>query len=129
MSGNGESKSADNKIKLLYLLYAIGAFVGPVTIAAIILNYVQDDEGMSAVQVQHKRWLKRTFWVSLAGLIVGAILSAIFVGYFIAVATWIWYVYRVIKGYTRYADNRLPKGESISPELTAEADKANEQTN
>lgn len=124
------NSKADKNIKILYALYAVGALFGAFTIAAVIMAYVQDDDQLSVIQIAHKQWLKRTFWISAAGMVVGAILAIIFVGYFIIFAAWVWYVYRVIKGWVRYSDDRLPKGEREAiPASEAHDNKAEAEAN
>lgn len=99
---------ADRNIKILYILYGLGAFFGGFTVAGLIMAYVQEQDRLSEVQAAHCRWLRNTFWVTAAGTVIGAVLALVLVGYLIIAATWIWYVYRVIKGWVRYSENRRP---------------------
>lgn len=93
------------KITLVYILQAIGFFVGLTFIAGVIVNYVQRSELHSDLAVSHSRWQIRTFWFSLLWTVVGSVLAFVFVGYFILLGNLIWTLYRVIKGWIRLNSN------------------------
>lgn len=85
----------------------IAPLVGVVGIIAIILLYVKRDDAAGTWLASHYRWLIRTFWFSLLWGMVGAmifvllaiILIGLVIGYVIWVATTIWVLYRLIRGY------------------------------
>ncbi|QOW45227.1 MULTISPECIES: hypothetical protein [Acinetobacter] len=49
----------------------------------------------------------KTFWISLVGYIVGALLAVVLVGFVILLVVFIWDVYRLIKGLIALNDNKL----------------------
>ncbi|HEU4620867.1 MAG TPA: hypothetical protein VFS42_01455 [Burkholderiaceae bacterium] len=111
------TRSAKGTATLCYLLYGISAlglfvswlpFVGLISltgIAAIIINYVRDDEAHGTVVESHFRWQKRTFWFGLLWNVLGGVLFVTLIGVPLALGIWfavgVWLVYRVIKGWTR----------------------------
>lgn len=88
----------------------IAPLMGIVGIIAIILAYVKRGDAAGTWLASHYRWLIRTFWFSLLWGIVGAVIFVAFaiiliglvVGYAIWVATTIWVLYRLIRGYVLF---------------------------
>jgi uncharacterized membrane protein len=88
----------------------IAPLMGIVGIIAIILAYVKRGDAAGTWLASHYRWLIRTFWFSLLWGIVGAVIFVVFaiilvglvVGYAIWVATTIWVLYRLIRGYVLF---------------------------
>jgi uncharacterized membrane protein len=103
-----------------YILFGIAALVGfaghgflsVVGIVGVILAYVSRGDSRGTWVESHLTWLIRTFWWSLlwnvlSGLVV---LGTLFLGYPIAwviwVATAIWVIYRVVRGFLLFNDRR-----------------------
>jgi uncharacterized membrane protein len=88
--------------------------LGIVGIAGVIVAYVKRDEAQGTWVASHLRWLIRTFWFSfLWGVVGGAVLvvlGIVLIGIPIAILIWavasIWVLYRVIRGYLLFKDNR-----------------------
>ncbi len=113
---------------IAYALFGVGAvaalvssgfpvalpLLGLLGIAGVIIAYVKRDEAEGTWVASHLRWLIRTFWYSLLWGVVGAlfllVLGLILIGIPIALLIWavasIWVIYRVIKGYLLFKDNR-----------------------
>ena len=111
-----------------YLLYGIGAvgalishgfpvaapLFGVLGIIGVIIAYVKRDDARGTWLASHMRWLIRTFWYSLLWAVIGGLvlvtLGLILIGIPIAFLIWavasIWVIYRVIKGYLLFKDNR-----------------------
>jgi uncharacterized membrane protein len=109
---------------LVYALFGVAAVVGLVSsgfpliaplmgvvgIVAIILAYVKRGEASGTWLESHYRWLIRTFWFSLLWGAIGAVIFVllliivigVFIGYLIWVATTIWVLYRLVRGYTLF---------------------------
>ena len=109
---------------LVYALFGVAAVVGLVSsgfpliaplmgivgIVAIILAYVKRGEASGTWLESHYRWLIRTFWFSLLWGALGAVIFVllliivigVFIGYLIWVATTIWVLYRLVRGYTLF---------------------------
>ena len=113
---------------LIYALFGVAAVIalfshgfplvaplmGIVGIVALILAYVKRAETAGTWLASHYRWLIRTFWFSLLWGVVGGIvlvvLGIVLIGIPIAFAIWavasIWVLYRVIRGYLLFKDER-----------------------
>lgn len=83
---------------------------GLLGIVGVIVAYVKREDARDTWLASHLRWLIRTFWFSLVWGIVGGIVFVTFIGIPVAILIWavgsIWVLYRVIKGYLLFKDNR-----------------------
>ena len=126
------SSSLISMTLLVYALFGVAAIVGlvssgfpliaPLTgivgIIGIILAYVKRGEATGTWLESHYRWLIRTFWFSLLWGAIGAvvfvllaiILIGLFIGYLIWVATTIWVMYRLVRGYVLFNDSKPISG-------------------
>jgi uncharacterized membrane protein len=92
--------------------------MGIVGIAGLIVAYVKRDEARGTWVESHLRWLIRTFWFSFLWAIVGGMvlvtLGLIVIGIPIAFLIWaaasIWVLYRVIRGYLLFKDQKPVPG-------------------
>ena len=103
-----------------YILFGIAALVGfaghgflsVVGIVGVILAYVSRGDSRGTWVESHLTWLIRTFWWSLLWNVLGGlvVLGTLYLGYPIAwviwVATAIWVIYRVIRGFLLFNDRR-----------------------
>jgi uncharacterized membrane protein len=103
-----------------YILFGIAALVGfaghgflsLVGIVGVIIAYVSRGDLRGTWAESHLTWLIRTFWWSLLWNVVGGlvVLLTLFLAYPIAwviwVATAIWVIYRVIRGFILFNDRR-----------------------
>ena len=111
---------ADNLITLTHVVYALHAFssitglttaafivtaflTGWPSIIAVIINYVKRSEVRGTFLDTHFSWQIRTFWwallwVLLAGLLILTVVG-IPVAWVIAVATGLWVLYRIVRGW------------------------------
>jgi uncharacterized membrane protein len=113
---------------VIYALYGLAAVLalaahgfppiaplgGIAGIVAIIMAHVKRSEAAGTWLASHYRWLIRTFWFSVLWGVIGGIifvlLFIIIVGIVIAYAIWIattlWVLYRLIKGYLLFKDSQ-----------------------
>jgi uncharacterized membrane protein len=113
---------------VIYALYGVAAVLalaahgfppiaplgGIAGIVAIIMAHVKRSEAAGTWLASHYRWLIRTFWFSVLWGVIGGIifvlLFIIIVGIVIAYAIWIattlWVLYRLIKGYLLFKDSQ-----------------------
>ncbi len=91
---------------IIYALYALSLVAGITCLAAIVMNYVMRDDIKDSILQSHFRWQMRTFWYSLLWGLIGLVLCVIIIGFFILFANLIWYIYRIVKGWSRLNENK-----------------------
>jgi uncharacterized membrane protein len=109
---------------LAYVLFAVAVVTGLASsgiiafaplwglagFAGLIVAYVKRGDARGTWLESHFSWLIRTFWWSLVWDLIGAVLFITLIGIPIAIAIWavvsLWGLYRVIRGYLAFKDNR-----------------------
>lgn len=104
-AGN-EPQKARNLLLITYILFGLSLINGLTAIAGVIISHIKVGEVTDPMLQSHYRWLIRTFWWGLVGGIVGMVLTWIFIGFLILVAVFIWYVFRLVKGFLRFNDGQ-----------------------
>lgn len=111
----------------VYVLFAIAAvaslvsagllstpLLGLIGIIGLILAYVKRGEAAGTWLQSHYRWLIRTFWFSVLWNILGWLAVVTLIGIPIAIAIWIattiWVLYRLIRGYVLFKDSKPVPG-------------------
>ena len=87
-------------------------------IIAIIVAYVKRGEAAGTWLASHYRWVIRTFWFSLLWGLIGVILFftlalvivGLLLGPLVWIATSIWVLYRLIRGYFLFKDSKPVPG-------------------
>ena len=90
----------------VYALQALAFVLGVTYLIAVIIAHIKRAEARGTWLDSHYRWQIRTFWYSLLWSIVGLISSLILIGYVLLLATSIWVIYRIVKGWMYLADGR-----------------------
>lgn len=95
-----------------YGLYALGflssGFLGIATLAAVVLMYLKRTDAAGTMYAAHFDWLLRTFWWALLCFAISAILTLIFIGWLGVLATVVWVLYRLIKGWLALLSGSAP---------------------
>lgn len=91
---------------VVYALLAIGYFVGITTIIGVIIAHIKVGEARGTWVESHFRWQIRTFWYSMLWCIIGVLLLAFIIGYFVLLAVVVWSIYRIAKGWLRLIDGK-----------------------
>jgi uncharacterized membrane protein len=112
---------------VIYALHAFSALLGLVSTAlvvtafltgwpsiiAVILNYVKRSDVRGTWLDSHFSWQIRTFWFALLWVVIGAILFVTLIGipfaYVIWVATGLWVLYRIIRGWLALSSQKALK--------------------
>ena len=90
----------------------LGGIVG---LVAIIMAHVKRGDAAGTWLASHYRWLIRTFWFSvlwglLGGVIFVLLFVVVFLGPILAVGIWIattiWVLYRLIRGYLLFKESK-----------------------
>ncbi|MGH8670104.1 MAG: DUF4870 family protein [Burkholderiales bacterium] len=93
-------------VALVYGLQAAALLVGVTFFAAVILNYLRRREAAGTWLESHFTWQIRTFWWSLGWSILGVATAVLLVGIFILLASAVWYVYRIARGWSELNEGR-----------------------
>jgi uncharacterized membrane protein len=92
---------------IIYILHALSFFSGGLTgIVGIIMNYIKRDEVKGTLYESHFAWQIRTFWWSLLWFVIGFITMFIVLGFFICFVAFVWWLYRMIKGFLNWSDGK-----------------------
>ncbi|MGE5625057.1 MAG: DUF4870 family protein [Bacillota bacterium] len=92
-----------------YVLHLLGAMFGLPSIIGLIINYVvQGDHG--EMIDSHQSWMIKSFWYALLGCCICVVLVFTVIGiplaWLGAIAIWVWYVYRHIRGLIDLAESK-----------------------
>jgi uncharacterized membrane protein len=98
----GHNPAEGSNANLIYILYLASFVVGITSLIGVVMAYVYKDQAPAWVQ-SHYRYQIRTFWIGALYGLIGFITAFIFVGFFILLATVVWYVVRCVKGMQRVA--------------------------
>jgi len=91
----------------IYILQFLALFTAGLSfLIAGFLAYLKYDDSLGTIEETHLAWQIKTFWFTLAGLILGIIMLAILIGKFVLLFTELWLLYRVIKGSIYYYNKR-----------------------
>ncbi|NML47719.1 hypothetical protein HHL11_28475 [Ramlibacter sp. G-1-2-2] len=108
----GVNTSSDRSVMhLLYGLHTVAPFtLWSLSVVALIVNYIRRADETDAFTVAHHSYMIRTFWWAILWLVLTVPLWFLFVvpGYIAWVIIGCWYLYRCIRGWLRFNDNRLP---------------------
>ncbi|MEP6943973.1 MAG: hypothetical protein ABI981_13605 [Betaproteobacteria bacterium] len=122
------SSSLISTTLLVYALFGVGAVAGLVSsgfpliaplmgivgIVALIIAYVKRGEAAGTWLASHLRWMIRTFWFSFIWGIVGLLLFVTLIGIPFAFGLWIattvWVLYRLVRGYMLFKDSKAIPG-------------------
>ncbi len=94
---------------VMYALHTASWFSGGIfSVIAMIINYVKRPDLPDEFFRSHFRWQARSFWFTLLWLLLTSPLFLLLV--FPGVAAWtlvgLWYLYRFIRGWWSFAENR-----------------------
>jgi uncharacterized membrane protein len=96
---------------VLYGLHTVAwASAGSLAVIALIVNYIKRADEQDAIYASHHNYMIATFWWTLLWLLVTSPLWLLF--FFPGAIAWtivgFWYLYRCIRGWLRFNDNRPP---------------------
>jgi uncharacterized membrane protein len=104
--------SSDRTImNVLYGLHTVAPFtLWSLSLVALIVNYIRRSDEHDAVYASHHSYMISTFWWTMLWLALTSPLwlLMIFPGAIAWTIVGAWYVYRCIRGWLRFADNRSP---------------------
>jgi uncharacterized membrane protein len=103
---------------VLYALHTIAwASLGTLAVIALIINYIKRSDETEPLYVIHHKYMISTFWWTVLWLIPAALVALVMsITIILLPLAWLpfsvvglWYLYRCIKGWLRFNDNRDPR--------------------
>ena len=96
---------------VLYALHTVAPFtLWSLSVVALIVNYIRRSDEQDPLYVAHHDYMIRTFWWAILWLVLSSPLYLLFI--FPGALAWFvigaWYLYRCIRGWLRFNDNRTP---------------------
>lgn len=104
----------DNDRTVMHVLYGLHTVAwasgGMLAVIALVVNYIKRGEEVDPLYNAHHNYMIRTFWWTIFWLVLCSPLWLLFLLPGMAAYTVIglWYLYRCVKGWMRFTDNRLP---------------------
>lgn len=90
---------------VVYGLYLAGFFIGVTALIGVIIAYVKRGDA-TALLAGHFSNQIRIFWISLATLIIGGVLSVVMIGWVVIFIWVLWALFVCIKGALRLMDDK-----------------------
>ena len=103
---NTSNSEVKNYVFIAYVTYAVGLLILFTPVVGVIMAYVKRDEAQGSIYASHVDYLIKTFWVSLAGTVLGTFTTLILIGWLILLVTAIWFIYRVVIGLIKLNEDK-----------------------
>ena len=108
-----EDKRGDRStMHVLYGLHTVAPFsLWTLSVIALVVNYVKRADKADRLYEAHHNYMIRTFWWTLLWLVLTSPLFALLIvpGYIAWTLIGAWYIYRFLRGWLRFNDNRFPE--------------------
>ncbi|HEX7007706.1 MAG TPA: hypothetical protein VF274_11230 [Alphaproteobacteria bacterium] len=91
--------------KIVYILYIVGFIVGITWLIGVVIAYIYRSDAPDPIK-SHFTFQIWTFWLALAGSIVGGLTTIILIGFLVLLALVIWGIVRIVKGWKWLADGQ-----------------------
>lgn len=106
-----QTKTASDRtvMNVLYGMHTLAwASAGSLAVIALIINYVKRGDEFDAMFLSHHNYMIRTFWWTLLWLVLASPLWLLFIlpGMVAYSVIGLWYLYRCIRGWLRFSDDR-----------------------
>lgn len=114
MSHVVEMKTSGNRtvMHILYGMHTVAsASAGTLAVIALIVNYIARSDESEGLFREHHSYMISTFWWTMLWLLVTSPLFLLLFmpGAFAWFIVGFWYIYRCIKGWLRFSNNRMPQ--------------------
>lgn len=106
---------SDTPIHILYLLHGLAPFTAWIlAVIAVFVGAVKRDDYRGSWLDTHISWLARTFWWGLLWIVIASLLTFLMIVTVILIvvawmpftALFIWYLYRVVRGWLLLNDKK-----------------------
>jgi len=100
-------KSNRQMLLVIYILFAIGLVTGGLAgLVGVIMSHLKRADCAGTWLDSHHRWLQRTFWFGLLWAVVSIATWVFILGIVLAIATSIWTIYRIVRGFLAFNDGK-----------------------
>lgn len=107
----GRNLGAETRLThIIYGLLAASYITGITALIAVVINYIKMDDVRGTWLESHFRWQIRTFWWGLLWVVIGSLLTLIFIGWAILLAAGVWGIYRIAKGWLNLSEYKKMYG-------------------
>jgi len=106
MSDETAGQQGRKMMQIIYICYAVSIVFGFTSLIGVVLAYLNKADAAGDWVESHYTWMIRTFWIGLLFGVVGMATMPIFIGILIILATVVWYVIRIAKGWTQFSKNQ-----------------------
>ncbi|MCC5811703.1 MAG: hypothetical protein JJU06_15130 [Ectothiorhodospiraceae bacterium] len=90
---------------IVYVLYGVGFFTGFTALVGVIMAHLKQNEASEWLR-SHFQYQIRTFYIGLAAIILGAVLSIVLIGWLILLAWTVWAIVRIVVGLMQITSNK-----------------------
>jgi uncharacterized membrane protein len=107
-----EDKRADRStMHVLYGLHTVAQFtLWSLSVIALIVNYIKRSDEVDRLYEAHHGYMIRTFWWTALWLLLSSPLWLLVIPGAVAwTVIGAWYIYRFLRGWLRFNDNRFPQ--------------------
>lgn len=102
---HSENPSIHSHVIIVYVLMILSAISGGILgIIGVIWAYIKRGDAQGSIYEGHFSNIISTFWITLVLSIVGVVLTVAFIGWLILAASWLYFLFRMIKGIIRAID-------------------------
>ena len=88
---------AGNMANIVYILYLVAIIIGLTGIVGVVIAYINRGDAPDWVR-SHYTFQIRTFWITLLGTFISALLMVVFIGWVTWLALMVWLIVRCVKG-------------------------------
>ncbi|HEU4851371.1 MAG TPA: hypothetical protein VFT37_04365 [Telluria sp.] len=109
---DASEESIKQTARMLYLGHAVTFIfsLGLLNLIPLIINYIKRPYAQGTIVYSHHEWMVKSFWVYVALMAVAVVLMVTIIliplAWLVGCAAWIWYAYRLIKGFIDLNNNR-----------------------
>jgi uncharacterized membrane protein len=112
LEDKGGQRGGRTVMQVLYGMHTVAPFtLWSLSVIALVIHYVKRADESDPVYLAHHTYMIRTVWWTLLWLVVSGPLwfLLVFPGAVAYTVIGAWYLYRCLRGWLRFNDNRFPE--------------------
>jgi uncharacterized membrane protein len=92
-----DKPTTEGTAKIIYILYLVGIVFGITGIVGLVMAYIYKGDAPEWLK-SHYQFQIRTFWIGALYMLIGFILTFVFIGFLILLFWVVWLIVRCVKG-------------------------------